>query len=61
LSDCGLDGGSEFGGGVAGDRDPDVQLAGEVVVPQFEVEGVVDLPPDGSKLSSSRTRLSWRC
>jgi hypothetical protein len=41
---CGLDCSGEFGGGVPGDRDPDVQFGGEVVVPQFEVEGVVDPP-----------------
>jgi hypothetical protein len=44
LFDSGLDRGGEFGGGVAGDRNPDVQFAGEAVVPQFEVEGVVDPP-----------------
>jgi hypothetical protein len=42
LFDCGLDRGREFGGGVAGDRDTDVQLGGEVVVARFEVEGVED-------------------
>jgi len=35
-----LDGAAEGGRGVSGDRDLQVQFAREVVVAQFEVEGV---------------------